>query len=132
MSRDQHDNRLLLGAVGAAALILMTMITAIFLVSRRPVVVVTGSSNVETLPAVVAGEAPSGSGDLSQSPANQPPPTLSVSRVDRVPAVADPLDPTWDKIAAVEVPLAAQQVAQPALEQGTVPMLTVQAIRDNG
>jgi len=129
MGRDQQDNRLLLGAVGAAALILMTMITAIFLVSRRPVVVVTGSTSINQLPSPATVDSPSGSGDLP--PAEQPPPTLSVSRVEKVPAVSDPLDPAWEKIAAIEILLAAQQVAQPTLEQATVPKLMVQAIRDN-
>lgn len=127
MSRDQQDNRLLLGAIGVAALILMTMVTAIFLVSRRPVVVVTGSPGATSaLPpasasAESAGEAPA---------VEQPPPTLAVVRVDQVPPVSEPLDPAWEKIEAIEVPLAAQQVAQPALEQATIPTLRVQAIRD--
>lgn len=129
MRRDLSENRLLLGALGAAALILMTMITAIFLVSRRPVVVVTGSTSADQLLPPASVNVPSGSADIP--PAEQPPPTLSVSRVDKVPPVGDPLDAVWEKIAAIEVPMAAQQVAQPALEQATVPKLTVQAIRDN-
>lgn len=129
MSRDQQDNRLLLGAVGAAALILMTMITAIFLVSRRPVVVVTGSTGASQLPSPALADLSSSSGN---TPTAEPlPPTLSVSRVEKVPALSDPLDPTWEKIAAIEIPLTAQQVAQPALEQATVPKLMVQAIRDS-
>ncbi|MCA9192578.1 MAG: hypothetical protein KDB03_12475 [Planctomycetales bacterium] len=129
MSRDQQDNRLLLGAVGAAVLILMTMITAVFLVSRRPVVVVTGSTDSAQIPSAATVETSSDSG--TSAPAEQPPPTLSVSRVEKVPALSDPLDLTWEKIAAVEIPLTAQQVAQPALEQATVSKLLVQAIRDN-
>jgi hypothetical protein len=61
----------------------------------------------------------------------QLPPTLSIAKVDKAPSVGDPLDAVWDGIASIEVPMAAQQVAQPALLQSSVPFLTVQAIRDN-
>lgn len=135
MSRDSDNNRLLIGTIGGAVLILMTMITAIFLVSRRPIVVVTNGAG---------GAAPSGglaapyAGPGQATPAGAPgavpptlPPVITVTRVSAVPPSDDPLNAEWDKVAAFEIPIAPQQVAQPMLAQGTVPILRVQAIRDD-
>jgi DMSO reductase family type II enzyme heme b subunit len=129
MKRDDASNRLLIGIAGGAGLILMTMVTAIFLVSRRPIVVIvpdrqTAGGGV-TLPAAATGPS------ATASPAEAPPPEISVSRIVAAPAIANPLDPAWDKVAVVEVSLAPQQVAQPVLEQATIAKLRVQAVRDD-
>lgn len=128
MKRDDTNNRLLIGIIGGAALILMTMVTAIFLVSRRPIVVIVPdkqAANAATLPATAGGPA------SATSPAEAPPPEISVSRIVSAPAIDNPLDPAWDKVAVVEVSLAPQQVAQPVLEKGTITKLRVQAVRDD-
>lgn len=129
MNRDNTSNRLLIGIIGGAALILMTMITSIFLVSRRPVVVVipdrsaySGATSVLAVPATSASAA---------SPPQAPPPEISVTRVASAPTIDNPLDPAWEKVAVVEVALAPQQVAQPVLESGTISMLRIQAVRDD-
>jgi DMSO reductase family type II enzyme heme b subunit len=137
MKRDADSNRLLIGIVGGAALILMTMISSIFLVSRRPVVVVVPTGNevaapVALMPAAsasAASAAPAASAAASATPL--PIPEISISKVASAPTTEDPLDPAWNKVAVVEVALAPQQVAQPTLEQGTVPVLRVQAVRDD-
>jgi DMSO reductase family type II enzyme heme b subunit len=107
----------------------MTMITAIFLVSRRPIVVIvpdkqTGSG-VTALPTTTNGPT------IASSPAEAPAPEISISRLLSAPSIDDPLDPAWDKVAVVEVGLAPQQVAQPILEKGTITKLNIQAVRDD-
>ncbi|MEX1027612.1 MAG: ethylbenzene dehydrogenase-related protein [Candidatus Paceibacterota bacterium] len=130
MKRDENSNRLLLGIFGGAALIVVTMITAIFLVSRRPVVVVVprgddASSHVIPAPAAASGL------NANDGPTEAPTPEITITKLASAPSVDDPLDPAWEKIAVVEVDLAPQQVAPPVLEKATVPKIRVQAVRDD-
>lgn len=127
MKRDDTSNRLLIGIAGGAALILMTMVTAIFLVSRRPIVVIMPDKQ-----AGIGGVAvPAAANVAAAATAEAPPPEIPVSRIAAAPDIANPLDPAWDKVAVVEVGLAPQQVAQPVLEQGTIAKLRIQAVRDD-
>jgi hypothetical protein len=128
MKREAESNRLLLGAIGGAALILLLIIAAMFLVTRRPVVVITPGADV----AGMAGAIQSGAGGpTSDAPTQAPLPELTVAKVTTVPDSNNPLDAAWDKVASVEIPIAPQQVAQPTLEKGTVPVLRVQAMHDD-
>lgn len=130
MKRDTDSNRLLLGSLGGVFLIFATILAAMFLVTRRPVVVITPGANAPaTAP---SSTAPTGAMSTdAASQAEAPPPELSVTKVDSVPDSSDPLNTAWDKISAVEIPLVPQQVAQPTLEKGTVAVLSVQAIQDD-
>lgn len=129
MERNQDNNRMLLGILGGALLILLTMIASIFIVTRRPVVVVVPATG-ESQPAAsaLAGASPAAG---ATSPMEAPPVEIQVSKVDRAPSTDDPLDAFWEKIAVAEIPLQPQQVAQPALEAGTVPVLRVQSVHDS-
>jgi len=133
MKRDFDDRKILIGMIGGAALIVVTMITAIFLVSRRPVVVVVpGADNAGR--SGVAGPADSaaaGSPSTTIAVPEGPPPEITVAKVAAAPAIEDPLDPAWDKFAAVEVDLQPQTVAEPMLASATVSKLRVQAVRDD-
>lgn len=134
MNRDAESNRLLIGMIGGAALIVLTMITSVFLVSRRPVVVVVPGAGeaVGASPGVAAAPGPAGSAAPVAPMIEEPPlPEITVTKVTSAPSSDDPLDPAWDRIAAVEVPLVAQQVAQPTLEEATTHALRVQAVRDD-
>ncbi len=137
MNRNADSNRLLLGAIGGVALILMTMIAAIFLVSRRPVVVITPGvsdrsiADAQGIPSGSSTTAPSASSGSSPAPVPTASPELMVSRVAKVPDSSNPLDSVWEQVSGVEIPLAPQQVAQPTLEKGTIATLNVQAIRDD-
>ncbi len=128
MKRDRDSNRLLLGSLGGAFLILATFLAAMFLVTRRPVVVITPGVNAS---ATAPSSTPPVGATGAATAALAPPPELSVTKVAAVPDSNNPLDAAWDKVAAVEIPLAPQQVAQPTLEKGTVAVLRVQAIQDD-
>ncbi len=129
MERNQENNRMLLGIIGGAVLILVTMIASIFIVTRRPVVVVIPATG-ESPPAASALAAASSAAGTTAT-AEVAPPEIQVSKVEAAPRADDPLDPFWEKIAVAEVPLQPQQVAQPALEGGTVGMLRVQSVHDS-
>ena len=58
-------------------------------------------------------------------------PLLTAAQVADLP-VAEPNSPTWATAAAVEVPLLPQSGIMPALTKGTVPKVTVRALRDSG
>lgn len=130
MNDKQDNNRMLMGIIGGALLILLVMIASVFIVTRRPVVVVipaadqSGSSAASAL----AGASPAVGAPTT---AEVPPPEIKVSKVATAPKTDDPLDPFWDKIAVADVPMLPQQVAQPALEAGTITNVQVQAVRDD-
>jgi Ethylbenzene dehydrogenase len=126
MKRDAESNRLLLGVIGGAALILMTILGAMFVVTRRPVVVITPGKSVATSPgaAQTSAESPA-------APIETPLPELKVAKVAAVPDSNNPLDAAWEKVATIDIPIVPQQVSQPTLEKGTVSVLRVQAIRDD-
>lgn len=124
-SRDGDTFRLMIGILGVAVLIVGTMITAVFLVSRRPVVIVVpggGSPSNVASPAPAAAAAPTAAAEAL--------PGISVAKVAAAPAIDNPLDPAWEKFAAVELDLTPQQVKPPVLETGTIAKLRVQAVRD--
>ena len=132
MNRNTEGNRLLIGLIGGVALILMTMITAIFLVSRRPIVVVVPSGSAPfnaNIPSLATG--PLMGGPPVPAAESKPIPEIVVSKMAAAPTLDDPLDPAWNRVAVVEVDLAPQQVAQPVLEKGSVAKLRIQAVRDD-
>jgi hypothetical protein len=131
MNRNRESNRLLIGIIGGAALIVLTMITAIFMVSRRPVVVIVPSG--AGAPGAVAPPVgmPPGANAGPAAAAAMPIPEISISKVAVTPTTDDPLDPQWEKVATVEVDLAPQQVASPGLEKGSISKLRIQAIHDD-
>jgi hypothetical protein len=129
MTRNADNQKILIGTVIGMVLIVVVMIASIFLVTRRPVVVVIpagggeGQPAADALPAAptVEGAAPA---------AEPPPPEISVARLTPAPTIDNPLDPLWASVAEVEIPLQAQQVAEPMLAVSTVPGVRVQAVRD--
>lgn len=130
MNRDQDNNRMLMGIIGGAVLILLVMLASIFMVTRRPVVVVVPAAGDGTSSATSVMPAPSSAAGTATT-AEVPPPTIRISKVASAPTTEDPLDPFWDRIAAADVALLPQQVAQPVLTSGTVANLSVQAVRDD-
>lgn len=132
MRREFDNSRLMLGMLGGAVLIVATMITAVYLVSRRPVVVVVpgGGSPSRAVPSAPTSTpaAPPGS---PVSAATAPIPEIAVTKVASAPSLDNPIDPAWDKFAAVELDLAPQQLAPPVLEKATIAKLSVQAVRDD-
>ena len=111
MKRNTEGNRLLIGLIGGVALILMTMITAIFLVSRRPIVVIVpsgGATSNANAPSLATGQ--SMGGPPATTAEVKPTPEIVVSKMAAAPTLDDPLDPAWNKVAVVEVDLAPQQV----------------------
>lgn len=130
MNGNSDNRRLVIGLIGGALLILMTMVTSIFLVSRRPVVVVVpGGVQAEGSGQASASAVAPTAGTVAASEA--PLPVISVSKIASVPDMSDPLNPAWESVAVSEIPLAPQQVAPPTLEKGTVATLRVQAVRDD-
>ncbi len=129
MNGNQANDRMLMGIIGGAVLILLVMLTSIFIVTRRPVVVVVPSA-VDGTSSATSVMSPSPAAGDSATTAAPPLPTISIAKVASAPTTDDPLDPFWDKIAAIEVALAPQQVAPPMLTSGTVANLSVQAVRD--
>jgi hypothetical protein len=129
MNRKEDQTRLLIGILGGALLIVLVMMASIFIATRRPVVVVVPSASSGSQPATVGALAPQAPADAEA--AAIPTSEIKVNKVDAAPGVDDPLDPFWEKIAAAEVPLLPQQVAQPLLASGTVANLSVQAVRDD-
>ncbi len=127
-TQTNEPHKLLLVVVTALALIVIAMVSAIFLATRRPVVVVIPGSDVtEVAPdpsAIAEGVASSGVA------ADAPMPELFVTQTPSAPAIDNPLDPQWEQIAETEIPLTAQQVAEPMLGAGTVTSVRVQALRD--
>ncbi len=130
MNRDADSNRVLIGIIGGAALIVLTMITAVFLVSRRPIVVVVPAGGALS-GGPMAPALPTSSSSATAATASKPIPEIAISKVATAPGVDNPFDPIWEKIAVVEVDLAPQQVAQPVLEQVSIVKLRVQAAHDD-
>lgn len=130
MNRGEENNRMLMGIVSGATLIVVVMIASIYVATRRPVVVVVPSldDGAETIaPAIDSSLADSSSGGTTA----EIPIQLTVAKVDNAPSTDNPLDAFWDSVAITELPLVAQQVAQPMLAEGTVPALSVQAVHDD-
>ncbi len=125
-----HENqKLLITLIAAIALIVLTMVASIFMVTRRPVVVVipgggdaAGTAQTASLPPPADTAAPAAAAPL---------PEVTVSRLPAAPSIDNPLDPAWEQVAAVEIPLQGQQVAEPMLANATVTGVRVQSVRDN-
>jgi hypothetical protein len=114
-------------------LVIVVMVGSIFIVTRRPVVVIVPSGGGTVQPADSGGAAAHLAGDVGAAAATAPEaplPEVTVTRVPSAPAVDNPLDPQWDQIAAVEIPLTPQQVAEPMSTESTVPNVRVQAVHD--
>ncbi len=127
-TQTNEPRKYLLVLVTALALIAIAMVSAIFMATRRPVVIVMPGSNEP-----YASSEPVGTNDLP-APASDAGtaaalPELFVTRTT-TPATSDPLDPLWEQIAAIEIPLTPQQVAEPMLSSQTVSSLRVQATHD--
>jgi hypothetical protein len=128
---DTHTNenqKFLLILVTALALIVIAMVSAIFLATRRPVVIVMPGSGEAT--ATTDSSDLTSPADSGAAGAEAPLPELSVGRMSTAPAITNPLDPLWEQIAVTEIPLTAQQVAEPLLKSATVTSVRVQATRD--
>ena len=107
MKDNTEGSRLLVGLVGGVALIVMTMITSIFLVSRRPIVVVVpggGTPSNASAPSLATGS--SMGGTPVPTAEVKPIPEIVVSKIATAPTLDDPLDPAWNRVAIVEVDLA--------------------------
>ena len=129
MKRDADSYRLLVGSLGGAVLIVMTIVASMYFVTRRPVVVVTPAP-ASPLPFPNATTSAGGSGSSDSQPTT-PIPELVVSRLVSVPDSNKPMDPAWESVAVVDIPMSPQQVAQPTLDQGTIMSLRVQSVRDD-
>ncbi len=128
-TQPNNDNRkLLLVLMTAMTLIVVTMVASIFMVTRRPVVVVIPSGGDSNAP---AGENLPPPGELAGSTPIEAPPEITVVRLPQAPTSDDPLDALWSQVAEVDIPLQAQQVAEPMLPHGTVATIRVQAARDS-
>ena len=129
MSNNETNNRMLMGIIAGGVLILLVMLASIFMVTRRPVVVVVPAQGGSG--SAAASASPTMSSAAAGAMAEVPPPEIKVAKVQSAPKIDDPLDPFWEKIATVDVPLLPQQVAPPVLTSGTVANLGVQAVRDH-
>jgi hypothetical protein len=132
MPQNDHS-RLSILFIGSLVVITIAMMVVIFVATRRPVVVMLpsgvtagGTANTASGGTGAAGET---AGAESVLPA--PLPEVSVVRVASAPAADHPLDPAWESIAAVNIPLEKQQSSEPMLERLTIPQFTVQAARDD-
>lgn len=128
MNRSDDNQRLLIGIIGGATLIVLVMVASIYIATRRPVVVVVPSLDGRAAAAPATAPAPGATGTAT---AEIPQPEVTVTKVESAPATEDPLDPFWEKIAVTDVELQAQRVAQPMLAEGSVAKLHVQAVRDD-
>lgn len=129
MNKETHEpHKFLLVLVTSLALIAIAMVSAIFMATRRPVIIkMPGSDEASLSPdASVTADVLASPGAMGETPL----PELFVSQTSSAPSIANPLDPLWEQIAATEIPLTAQQVAEPMLKAATVASVRVQAIRD--
>lgn len=103
------------------------MIVAVLVATARPSIVVLNN------PAAGQPSAPGAPAAQTPKPAAAPAvPQLTVHRVSAVPPAGDPLDPAWDAVPSMNVPLQPQNIAMPALDRATISALSVQAARDSG
>lgn len=130
MSRSPNSS-LLLALVVCIMVVAGTLIGAVLLVGRRPVVVVVPSP-VPAAPAAAAAPAVATSlpiGTTTASPPMQPTEIVAV-RVPAAPPVTDVFHSAWEQTPSSDIPLQAQQVAMPMLDHGTITSVRVQALHD--
>jgi Ethylbenzene dehydrogenase len=125
---NRENQKLLVTLITAMALIVLAMIASVFMVTRRPVVVVIPGGG-ETGGAAPAAAQP-GTTESAAPAAGAPLPEVAVIRLPAAPSIDNPLDPAWEQVAAVEIPLQGQQVAEPMLSAPTVTGVRVQSVRD--
>jgi hypothetical protein len=120
-----NDTRLVPLFIGGLFAIALMMIAVIYVATRRPVVVVVpgldGGANGPPIPSAV-NEA--GAATVAAAPL----PTISLNRVESIPSLDNPLDPAWEQIAVLDIPLEMQQTAEPMLTQNTVPKVQLQTV----
>lgn len=123
MPRRSHTY-LLIMMMACLMVTVAAMMTAVIVATQRPTIVV-----VQSAPGAPGGAGAAAAPAAAATPAPPAPQVVAV-RVPAAPTLDDPYHPAWDRIKAVELPLQAQQVAQPMLDQATVPSLSVQALHD--
>jgi DMSO reductase family type II enzyme heme b subunit len=127
MTRDTQNQKLLMMLMAGMGLVVVVMLASIFMVTRRPVVVVVPGAEGSQAEAGSAGS----SEDATETPAAEAAmPEVQLARLATLPALDNPLDPAWDQVAVAEIPLQAQQVSEPMLAAATVTSLRVQAAHD--
>lgn len=129
----QNDNsKLMILFVGGLFVVTIAMIVVIFVATRRPMVIVLpqGAGGASVVPGMPAGSG-AATGVSGDATAAVPMPEIPVMRVGATPAIANPLDPAWNQIASVEIPVEKQLNSEPTLEQLTVSKINVQAARDD-
>ena len=129
----QNDNsKLMILFVGGLFVVTIAMIVVIFVATRRPMVIVLpqGAGGASVVPGGPAGSG-AAAGVAGDATAAVPMPEIPVMRVSTTPAITNPLDPAWNQIATVEIPVEKQLTSEPTLEQLTVSKINVQAARDD-
>ncbi len=127
MTRDSQNQKLLMMLMAGMGLVVLVMLASIFMVTRRPVVVVVPGLGETPAATVAPGTADATGGALA---GEVPLPEVQLARLATLPASDNPLDPAWEQVATVDVPLQAQQVAEPMLATATVTSVRVQAAHD--
>lgn len=125
MTRENNINALVVMLAG----ILVTacaMVLAVFLAGSKTVVVVMNSP-VQAAPASAGGAVAA-----AATPATPAIPEVVMARVPSLPPAGDLFDPAWEKAPRLDVPLQAQAITQPMLENPTITTLAVQGLRDSG
>lgn len=118
-----NNSRMVALFIGGLFVIALTMIAVIYVATRRPVVVVVpGQDDGSQLQQTSLPGAPGGAGIVAAAPL----PTISLARVESIPVIDNPLDPAWDQIAMVDIPLDMQQTSEPMLTEKTVPTVQLQ------
>lgn len=127
----RENQKLLAALVGGMGLIVLAMIVSIFIVTRRPVVIVVPGATPAEAGAPTAGEALPAPLSISNDAAPPAVPVIAVQRVAATPPLTDPFDPWWQNIPLTDLELQPQQVAPPMLERSTLARLRVQAAHDD-
>ncbi|MDP1563339.1 MAG: ethylbenzene dehydrogenase-related protein [Pirellulaceae bacterium] len=128
--RISESSRLLFGLMVGLTLIVVMMVVSIFLATRRPVVVVLPGGAGSGSETPLAGGSPTGPSPSGPPAEVKPIEEVSVTKLDSLPVIDNPLDPLWDRVRPQEITLAPQQVAEPTLMTGTVSKIQVQAAHD--
>ncbi len=122
----RNDNsRMVILFISGLFVVALTMIAVIYVSTRRPVVVVVPGTDAGRQSPLAPGSTGSPS-DIASANAAPTLPTISLVRINAIPAIEKPLDPAWDQIATVEIPLQTQQTSEPMLIDITVPRVNLQ------
>lgn len=128
----QNDNsRMIILFIAGLFVIALAMIAALFVSTRRPIIVVVpglgdGTGVAQATPGAAGGGADSTNGSGAAAPA-----AMALTRSSAIPTIDDPLDSGWDQIPAVEIPLEMQQTAEPILAKQTISKVRLQMAHDD-